>query len=456
MIEEIIKRNEGKTLEFKESAFFLEPIAKTAIAFANTAGGIILIGIKDGKKELIGVENPLEEEGRIANYLSQTIFPLLIPDIQIITYHKREFIVIRVPHCVGPFFLKASGPGQGTYVRYGSTNRVADSVTVQGLKLLALNKRFDELPYIEAEQNDIDWEVAESLFLAAGKTLDRIKAENLGLIVKKNDTVYPTNGGLLLFAHDRKKYFHDARIRCARFLGVDREKILDESEIIQPLPLSIEPVISFIERNTQMGVEIGRIAHIRVPQYPPISIREAVINALIHCDYAVHGVTITIAIFDDRIELTNPGGLPYGLTLSQALAGSSQLRNKVITVVFKELRLIEQWGSGMQKIIKGCTEAGLARPLFEEINNTFRVTLYGLRSEPLILKKWQEELIQYLKSNQRITRLQAAELLGVTPRTAYARLKSLADLGLIQRISSSEKDPTAFYILDFESSNDQK
>lgn len=222
MIEEIIKRNEGKTLEFKENAYFLEPIAKTAIAFANTAGGIILIGIKDGKKELVGVENPLEEEGRISNYLSQTIFPLLIPDVQIINYHKREFLLIRVPHCVGPFYLKALGPGQGTYVRYGSTNRVADPVTVQGLKLLALNRRFDELPSIGTQQNDIDWEVSESLFLAVGKTLDRIKAENLGLIVK--NTVYPTNGGLLLFAHDRLKYFHDARIRCARFLGVDEKR----------------------------------------------------------------------------------------------------------------------------------------------------------------------------------------------------------------------------------------
>ncbi len=447
MIEELLKQNEGKTLEFKENANSLERIVCAAVAFANTAGGIILIGVRDRTRELVGLKDPLLEEGRIANALAHLIEPLLIPDMEIVSYHNKELLLIRVAHQGGPFFIKKLGKEKGAYVRLGSTNRLADTETLQALTLLSRNVSFDELPCLEAEEDDIDWEGAEELFKRVKKRLTRANAEDLGIIISKLQAYHPTNGGILLFGFNRLKYFPDAIVRCARFAGIERESIIDELEISDLLPLIIDPVIAFIERNTRIRIEVGRIEHKKVPQYPPKAIREAIINALLHADYAMKGTTITIGIFDDRIEFTNPGGLTFGLTLEHALEGSSSLRNRTVGRIFKELRLIERWGLGLRNMIAQCTKMGLPRPKFEELHNRFRVTIYGLPAEKIRFEPWQELLIKYLKKKEKVTPTEAAQIWKLTVRTARIRLKVLTEAGIIKRIASSAKDPTAFYIL---------
>lgn len=446
MVEELLKQNEGKSLEFKENADSLDRIVRAAIAFANTAGGIILIGVRDQTRELVGLQDPLLEEGRIANALAHLVEPLLIPDMEIVSYHNKELLLIRVAHQGGPFFIKKLGKDKGTYVRLGSTNRLADTETLQALILLSKNVSFDQLPCLEAEETDIDWLGAEDLFKRVKKRLTKVNAEDIGLIISKSHA-YPTNGGILLFGFNRLKYFPDAVVRCARFAGVERESIIDEVEISDLLPLVIDPVIAFIERNTRTGIEVGRIEHKKVPQYPPRAIKEAVTNALLHADYAMKGVTITIGIFDDRIEFTNPGGLTFGLTMEHALEGSSRLRNRVIGRVFKELRLIERWGLGLRNIIVQCMQIGLPQPKFEELHNRFRVTLYGLRTEKMKLEPWQELLVMHLKKHEKVTPTQAARIWDLSVRTARMRLKELMDAGIIKRIASATKDPTAFYVL---------
>ena len=169
--------------------------------------------------------------------------------------------------------------------------------------------------------------------------------------------------------------FPDSQVRCARFAGSTREKILDQIDINSPLPLAADLVIAFIERNISKEGQIGRIQRTDILQYPPVAIREAVINALLHTDYAMTGCHIQVAIFNDRIEFTNPGGLPFGQTIERALAGSSRIRNRVIARVFRELHLTEQWGSGLRRIVEACKTQGLKPPLIEELNNQFRLTL---------------------------------------------------------------------------------
>ena len=113
-----------------------------------------------------------------------------------------------------------------------------------------------------------------------------------------------------------------------------------------------------------MAAQFQDLRRIDVPEYPPEAIREALVNAVVHADYAMAGTTITIAIFDDRLEITNPGGLPLGLTLEHALSGSSRIRNRVIAKVFHELKLIESWGTGFSKIIDACQKHGLDSPKY--------------------------------------------------------------------------------------------
>ena len=131
----------------------------------------------------------------------------------------------------------------------------------------------------------------------------------------------PSFGGIILFGTNRLKAFPEAIIRCARFAGNERDEIIDQADIDIYLPLALEEAIKFIQRNTALSSEIKELARKDIPQYPPRAIREAVMNAIMHADYAMRGVYISIAIFDNRIEITNPGGLPLGFTMERALAG---------------------------------------------------------------------------------------------------------------------------------------
>ena len=162
MLESLITQNESKTLEFKENTKSLTPILKTIVAFANTAGGTIVIGVSDKEKRIVGVKNPLQEEERLANIISDSIRPLLIPDIQILSIRNKELLVINIPHLAGPFYLKSSDVERGTYVRAGSTNRLADSETILSLKMLAKNTTFDELPCIGSTFSDVDDDILKS------------------------------------------------------------------------------------------------------------------------------------------------------------------------------------------------------------------------------------------------------------------------------------------------------
>jgi predicted HTH transcriptional regulator len=112
---------------------------------------------------------------------------------------------------------------------------------------------------------------------------------------------------------------------------------------------------------------------------PPAAVREAIINAVTHADYASTGAPIRVSIFDNRLEVENPGLLPFGLTIENLSRGISKLRNRVIEMVFHALGLIEQWGSGIQRMNVTCREIGLAPPVFEEIATRFRVTIHGER-----------------------------------------------------------------------------
>ncbi len=175
MIENLLSKNEGKTLEFKENAQSLHNIVKTVIAFGNTAGGIIVIGVKGKVKRLIGVKNTLQEEERLTNAIAESILPLVIPDIEIQTYRNKEIILIHVYHGVGPYYLKSAGLEKGVYVRFGSTNRLADAETIYSLRLLAQNISFDQLPYIQETYGALDWPIINKLFQNVGKTLTEQK-----------------------------------------------------------------------------------------------------------------------------------------------------------------------------------------------------------------------------------------------------------------------------------------
>lgn len=445
MIESLIIKNESKTLEFKENTKPLQSILRAIVAFANTAGGTILIGVADNKR-IVGLEDPLLEEERLASAIADSVSPLMIPDIQIVSYRNKELIVLQIPHMAGPFYLKSLGIEKGTYVRLGSTNRLADKETILSLQMLTKNTTFDELPCLGSSFDDIDSELVNHTFEPIFGKITKKQYASLGIAINQNKQQYPSNAGILLFSFNRFTYFFDATVDCVCFASDTRENIIDHKEIRSPLIQAHGEVINFINRNTRLAANIGAVERADDPQYPPVAIREAVINAIVHADYAMKGARIQIAIFSDRIEITNPGGLPYGQTIDQALSGISRMRNRVIGRLFRELKLIERLGTGIRRII-GCYHVENKQPVFEELDTHFRVTLYSDLLLGPIYAEHEMLIINELRKTDKLSVPEIAKLWNVTPRTARSRLKKMLENQLVQRIASSAKDPYAVYKL---------
>lgn len=447
MLDELLTKEESKTLEFKENAQSIQKIIQTIVAFANTAGGILVIGVRDKTKEVVGITNILEAEARIANAIADSVEPLLIPSLQLHTWRGRDLLLVSVSHNFGPYYLKSKGVNEGTYIRFGSTNRLADSATILEIQRWKAHKYFDEQPNFDCNVDQINFDLATNLFDNISKKFTHNTAKSLTLRLKYQEREVPSNGAVLLFADHPGEFFPDAMIRLGRFLGRDKTQILDQQILDLSISIALESIITFIRRHTSTAAEIGATRRKDIPQYPPAVVREAVVNALLHTDYSIKGASIQIAIFDDRIEITNPGSLPYGLDLETALSGVSQLRNRVIGRVFRELNLIEQWGSGLGRMMKICQQQGISVPKFEELGNFFRTTLYHDMHEPQPMEEWQQPIITYLKKHKEILPKEAQAIWKVTSRTASSRLKKMREQGVIVEISTSRFDPQKRFIL---------
>jgi ATP-dependent DNA helicase RecG len=237
------------------------------------------------------------------------------------------------------------------------------------IKRLKEHTSFDQLPDLRAKIDNLDFDTAHKLFANVDKTFTKTHAKSLEIIVDYRDHPRPTKGGLLLFGKERDELFPDPLIRLVRFEGTTKTSAIDHLDIKSPLPIAIDEALAFIRRNTSMKAVIRSPRREDIPQYPTEAVREAVINAILHADYSTMRSAIQIAIFDDRMEITNPGPLPLGLSLETALSGVSQLRNRVIGRVFRDLNLIEQWGSGLTRMHQICLQHGGAPPKFEELES---------------------------------------------------------------------------------------
>jgi len=342
---------------------------------------------------------------------------------------------------------------KGTYIRLGSTNRLADAVILAELERLGENECFDEMPATGCSIQDLDLDTLKIFFKKVGKKFEESKAFSLHLYLKKQSKSIPSKGAILLFGKNRKEIFPHATIRCVRFLGISKDEVLDHQDVDDYLPVALEKIISFVQRNTKLGAEISPSIRKNIAEYPPVVVKEAITNALIHTDYSVSGSQTQVAIFDDRIEITNPGALPFGLNMEDALQGVSQLRNRVIGRCFRELELIELWGSGLKRMISQCQKSGIAIPKFEELGHFFRVTLFNRREAVLVVHGWRKDLIELIAKKKEITTKDAATFWKISDRAARVRLKKMVEEGLISEISTHAFDPQKKFVLKQRRSN---
>jgi ATP-dependent DNA helicase RecG len=446
---ELLKKDEGKTFELKQDISSSTRIIKAIIAFANTAGGILLIGVEDKTKFIVGVDEPLDCEESIASCLYDNIEPKIVPDIEILPWRNTYLLKIEIfPSTARPHYFKKHGLHKGTFVRVGSTNRMADPTMIQELQRYQRLITFDEELNSALSPEDIDFAAASECFSELRK-LKPSDLHALSILGKQNSKEVPTNGGIILFGKKRLEQFPDARLQAGRFGGLNKDKITDTMEVTSYPAIAVKDAIDFVKKNAQMRLEISGTKHTKKWSILLIAIREAIINAIVHADYAQRGSPIRVALFDDRIEIENPGLLLFGLTIEDLYEHISKIRNRVIAKTFHKLGLIEQWGSGIGRIISECERSGLPCPKFEELATHFRVTIYLLATEKPKLSDIEKKIIRFLSkvSSEGATTSDVANAISRSARSTRTQLMSLISAGLVIEIASNSNDPNRRYYI---------
>lgn len=198
---------------------------------------------------------------------------------------------------------------------------------------------------------------------------------NWKILKAGEDSVMASNAFALLTSD----YFSFSKTQCAVFKGKERSVFLDKKEFTGPIYEQIEDAIIFVLRNIRLEAKIEGMIRKECYELPIEAIREMIINA--HCHRNLMDEScIQVAVYDDRLEVTSPGGLYNGLTYDEIMSGHSKLRNRAVARVFNQMGLIESWGTGIRRIVKAAENYGLPTPEIQVFDNMFRINLY--RSQP--------------------------------------------------------------------------
>ncbi|MDD1729788.1 MAG: hypothetical protein LUQ50_12050 [Methanospirillum sp.] len=290
--------------------------------------------------------------------------------------------------------------------------------------------------------DDLDLEAAKQWFQGI-RELHEEERVTLRLLVPIQGTLVPINSGLLLFGKKRDNLFPDALVQCGRFIRTDKADIFDHIEIHEHLPHVVEITMQFLKKHAMRGADFSELRRKDVWSIPLTMLMEAVINSLVYADYSQKGAPIRVAFFDDRIEIENPGILLPGLTIEDVKQGVSKIRNRVIARVFRELNLIEQWGSGFRRILREAEELGLSVPVIEEIAMRVRVTIFLVEYLGIQVTEQVIRLLHCLKDTTLSVRGIMSSLgLNHRPTFMYDYLKPALDKGFVEMTQpDSPKSP---------------
>ena len=357
-----IEQGESKTIEFKEKLPKNNSIVKTVIAFANTSGGKLIIGVRDNK-EIVGIqdENIFHLQDKIISLLFDSCQPNILPEIYTINIEDKLLLVIEIFRGnLLPYHLKSKERKDGVYIRVGSLNRLADENMLMELQRQRVYRSFDEEENFEFSLDELDFDVIYHEFDKIKKDCNMEKLKNLKLVKHSNSQFLPTNALLIALGE-----FDNVLIKCARFKGTTMESFIDKKEFTGNLFDILDKAIFFLQNHLNLNANIVGLQRVEEYEIPLLALREIILNAIIHRDYTRNS-DIKIAIYDDMVEIISVGGFVNGLTLEDISGGRSELRNRVLANLFKELGYIESWGSGIQKVRKLCKEHNIRFELNEK------------------------------------------------------------------------------------------
>ena len=486
MARDTLFSGESKNVEYKVTLpDKSEKYMKTIVAFANTQGGKLVVGIDDKTHEIVGVENEIlfQVMDGIANAVSDSCMPQIIPDIEPQTVDGKTVIVVSVEAGKNrPYYLKSKGKENGTYIRVAGTSRQAFPEKIRELEMEGARISWDELICVGYPVSDEATERLcqdiESFREKAGMTEHSVKKEQLinwKILKQSEGQIMATNAYALLTSD----YFPFSKTQCAVFKGTDRAVFLDKREFTGPIYAQIESAVDFVLRNIRLGARIDGLVRKEKYELPLEAIREMIINAHCHRNLLDESC-IQVAVYDDRLEVTSPGGLYNGLTYEEVMNGHSKIRNKAIANIFSQMGLVEAWGSGIKRIFNAAKEYGLLEPKFQEFDNMFRVELFrsslpmtlenksigetsekhrrnigeaSEKQETVDFNSTQLEILKLLMENNRLSAVKLAEKIGVASRNIENNIKKLKELDILVRHGSPKNG--YWEVIDCSEKNDE-
>jgi ATP-dependent DNA helicase RecG len=430
-------RSESETVEWKRSLKEWKEIVVASAAMASLRGGQICIGVEPTGK-VCGVELGKGTLEDLADKIAQGTSPRVTPSIASIERDGKTIVVVSVSESTP----KPVYAFDRAYRRSGRTNQRLSQEEALRLFMASRGITWDQTPLTDANvEEDIDPGLVRR-FLRVARTERRwdvpeeASVDHVLRQLRLLEGGRLTVAGMLLFGRHPQRDMVQAMVRCARFKGTTEVDFIDMRAIEGSVIEQVEEVMTFIRRNIRMGAEIKGLRREERWEYPLEALREAVVNAICHRDYA-STANVQVRIFDDRLEVWNPGGLPEGMTVEDLLGPhESRPRNRLIANAFFLIKHIEQFGTGIQRILAGCRGQDLPEPTFESRGHMFRVIftpgkVVGVGPIVPDLSERQEKLMALVKKHGRITRKEYEQLVGVSGRTARRELEGLTKIGLL-------------------------
>ena len=430
-----IEVGENLNTEFKRE--YTEEVKKTIVAFANTSGGTAYIGIDDDGT-VVGVDKPDDTMLQVTNMARLGIKPdvTLFLDCKTERVGKAAIVVVTVQKGTScPYYLAGKGiRPEGVYVRQGASSVPASEPAILNMIRETDGEKYEE---VRSLSQDLTFDATGQFFDRENVPFEPNHQKTLRL--QTTDGIY-TNLGLLL--SDQSVH----SVKLAVFEGLEKEIFKDRREFSGSLLAQMEDAHAVLDMHNHNHARVEGLYREDRRDYPESALREALLNALVHRDYAFSSSTL-ISIFDDRIEFVSIGGLPKGVSLDDILLGLSVPRNENLANVFYRLRLIEAYGTGIPKIMRSYADCA-RKPELQATGNAFKLTLPNINTSPSVripvgnefsFTESEEKVIALLDTQKQIVRGDVEAALNVSQAMAVRVLRGLVDKGAIRVIGGGNK-----------------
>ncbi|MGH7493747.1 MAG: ATP-binding protein [bacterium] len=415
---------------------------EAACAFANATGGTLLVPLPAAAND----DSPGAQEALVQPWLQQirlALQPAVHPEWKIQSAEGRDYLVLHIAEAI----IKPVALSGRSYQRLGNSNNLLSSAEIARLHFQSVGKSWDALPHEAATLADVDAALVQGFLRGTREKRAKPAHEQASPaeILEKQGLLHHTqltNAALLLFAKHPQHFIPYARIKAGRFKS--ETLIIDDQEITGPLFEQIDAAFAFIKKHLTVRLVItGQPQREEVWDYPLEAVREALINAICHRDYAIPA-EIQIRIYDDQLIIWNPGSLPPDLQLDDLKRRHrSVLRNKLIGTMFYEAGLVEKWGSGTNRMIEECKKIGLPEPEWREHQGLMLILKQDSFTEDFLLEQGLNErqikAVAHVKKRRRITNQEYQKLVEVKKRTASEDLRQLEEKSILERVGSTGK-----------------